>query len=739
MSTPARKRLMRDFKRLQQDPPAGISGAPQDNNIMLWNAVIFGPDDTPWDGGTFKLTLQFTEDYPNKPPTVRFVSRMFHPNIYADGSICLDILQNQWSPIYDVAAILTSIQSLLCDPNPNSPANSEAARMFSENKREYNRRVREIDMHRWYSNTAPVVSGRAQQKGHRKELKSLFGQLLFIHAFGWNSQLGLYAMGKTPGKWIKSLLLGKKSSKSSNSKGREKSANKGDILASTKLTVSDITVDAPVISPPLVGIGANTEVVLETGVAAKSPNDGVVLVDAKEDGVEQAITSLSSPEDPDRIKLEKAATKAQSAFRGYAARRTFQTLKGIIRLQALVRGHLVRRQAVSTLCCVRGIVKFQALVRGRKGAKHSNFLGLSTSTQIERLSRNTFVQKLLASLPTAKLLRLQYGLGEPNSAWQWLERWTRSRFWEPLSQPKKNLDSKSHMKHESFRTGETGQNKSKRNVRRASNVNVEIGSVSSPLDSEKYKCNSRKVSNHSLNSGQEHPQNETEKVKRNVRKAPDPIKEVSNHSVVESGKQKHSLRKPSGPAAPDVTEQCTGDSSKKLEDVGVALSKQSDLEKNVEYPTADDPVDKLHYHSPLDLQPRESNRKTDDVQGMNTEPNSKDDCIGYENQKTSQRRASLPAKFDHQENGVHNTPRVPSYMAPTESAKAKLRQQGSPRFSWDVIEKNGTTRRHSLSSSTNSKLTSLSPRAQKLVQATGRGLIRTDRSLTSSRDGGGKK
>ncbi|XBH73186.1 hypothetical protein VPH35_100328 [Triticum aestivum] len=146
MSTPARKRLMRDFKRLQQDPPAGISGAPHDNNITLWNAVIFGPDDTPWDGGTFKLTLQFTEDYPNKPPTVRFVSRMFHPN---NGSICLDILQNQWSPIYDVAAILTSIQSLLCDPNPNSPANSEAARMYSENKREYNRKVREVVEQSW--------------------------------------------------------------------------------------------------------------------------------------------------------------------------------------------------------------------------------------------------------------------------------------------------------------------------------------------------------------------------------------------------------------------------------------------------------------------------------------------------------------------------------------------------------------------------------------------------------------
>ena len=99
--------------------------------------------------GTFKLSLQFSEDYPNKPPTVRFVSRMFHPNIYADGSICLDILQNQWSPIYDVAAILTSIQSLLCDPNPNSPANSEAARMYSESKREYNRRVRDVVEQSW--------------------------------------------------------------------------------------------------------------------------------------------------------------------------------------------------------------------------------------------------------------------------------------------------------------------------------------------------------------------------------------------------------------------------------------------------------------------------------------------------------------------------------------------------------------------------------------------------------------
>jgi ubiquitin-conjugating enzyme E2 A len=72
------------------------------------------------------------------------VSKLFHPNVYADGRICLDILQNQWSPIYDVWAVLTSIRSLLADPNPNSPANSEAANIYCTNKNEYERRVKQV-------------------------------------------------------------------------------------------------------------------------------------------------------------------------------------------------------------------------------------------------------------------------------------------------------------------------------------------------------------------------------------------------------------------------------------------------------------------------------------------------------------------------------------------------------------------------------------------------------------------
>lgn len=111
--------------------------------------------------------MHFEEAYPNKPPGVKFISQMFHPNVYGTGELCLDILQNRWSPTYDVAAILTSIQryvggvgnrkscvilrlrSLLNDPNTSSPANVEASNLYKDNRREYTKRVRETVEKSW--------------------------------------------------------------------------------------------------------------------------------------------------------------------------------------------------------------------------------------------------------------------------------------------------------------------------------------------------------------------------------------------------------------------------------------------------------------------------------------------------------------------------------------------------------------------------------------------------------------
>jgi ubiquitin-conjugating enzyme E2 A len=87
--------MMVKHLRVQEDPPEGIMAAPSPSNILHWNAVIIGPDGTPFADGTFKLIMSFDESYPSKPPIVKFVSKVWHPNVYADGNICLDILQNR--------------------------------------------------------------------------------------------------------------------------------------------------------------------------------------------------------------------------------------------------------------------------------------------------------------------------------------------------------------------------------------------------------------------------------------------------------------------------------------------------------------------------------------------------------------------------------------------------------------------------------------------------------------------
>ena len=103
MSTPAEKRLIRDLKKLNDNNDDSINAAPiGENNLLQWNAFMEGPQDTAWDGGLFELKIDFTQEYPSKAPKITFLTPMFHPNIYRDGSICLDILDNNWSPIYDV-------------------------------------------------------------------------------------------------------------------------------------------------------------------------------------------------------------------------------------------------------------------------------------------------------------------------------------------------------------------------------------------------------------------------------------------------------------------------------------------------------------------------------------------------------------------------------------------------------------------------------------------------------------
>jgi ubiquitin-conjugating enzyme E2 D/E len=132
------KRISRELMDLQNDPPLNCSAGPIDESDMYnWEGVMFGPADSPYAGGTFKVTIQFPVDYPFKPPRVNFMTKIYHPNINSAGFICLDILKQNWSPALTISKVLLSILSMLTDPNPKDPLMPEIAQQYVENNAEY--------------------------------------------------------------------------------------------------------------------------------------------------------------------------------------------------------------------------------------------------------------------------------------------------------------------------------------------------------------------------------------------------------------------------------------------------------------------------------------------------------------------------------------------------------------------------------------------------------------------------
>ena len=157
MAGAACKRLMAEYKQLLKNPPEGIVAGPQsETNFFKWECLIMGPIDTPYEFGIFPATLTFPKDYPMSPPKMEFHTiKLFHPNIYDNGKVCISILHapgndplgyeqanERWSPVQNVEKILISVVSMLADPNPESAANVDAAVMFRDNRKEFDNRAR---------------------------------------------------------------------------------------------------------------------------------------------------------------------------------------------------------------------------------------------------------------------------------------------------------------------------------------------------------------------------------------------------------------------------------------------------------------------------------------------------------------------------------------------------------------------------------------------------------------------
>jgi ubiquitin-conjugating enzyme E2 D/E len=139
------KRIQKELMIIQNDAIPGISASPIDEtNIFEWDAIICGPEDTPYYGGVFKLKLVFPMEYPFRPPNIIFKTPIYHPNISPSGNICLDILKKEWSPALNISKVLLSISSLLGDPNPNDPLFSEAANLYKSDIEKYKLKVKEM-------------------------------------------------------------------------------------------------------------------------------------------------------------------------------------------------------------------------------------------------------------------------------------------------------------------------------------------------------------------------------------------------------------------------------------------------------------------------------------------------------------------------------------------------------------------------------------------------------------------
>eukprot|EP01112_Ceratiomyxa_fruticulosa_P000793 TRINITY_DN1071_c0_g1_i2.p1 TRINITY_DN1071_c0_g1~~TRINITY_DN1071_c0_g1_i2.p1 ORF type:complete len:147 (-),score=28.67 TRINITY_DN1071_c0_g1_i2:285-725(-) len=137
------KRLQKELKDFQTEPPAWCKAELLGDGLYKWKASIIGPEGTPYEKGTFGLELDVPQEYPFKPPKLKFTTKIYHPNIKADGSVCAEVLGEAWSPQLKIQDVLLTMRSLLSEPNPDNPLEAEIAHIFKTDRAAFNKTAKE--------------------------------------------------------------------------------------------------------------------------------------------------------------------------------------------------------------------------------------------------------------------------------------------------------------------------------------------------------------------------------------------------------------------------------------------------------------------------------------------------------------------------------------------------------------------------------------------------------------------
>jgi len=144
MASALPRRIVKETQRLIAEPVTGISATPYEDNLRYFAVAIEGPVDSPYERGVFQLELFLPSDYPMAPPKVRFLTKIYHPNVDKLGRICLDILKDKWSPALQIRTVLLSIQALLSAPNPDDPLDNNVAEVWKKDEAEAIRNARKF-------------------------------------------------------------------------------------------------------------------------------------------------------------------------------------------------------------------------------------------------------------------------------------------------------------------------------------------------------------------------------------------------------------------------------------------------------------------------------------------------------------------------------------------------------------------------------------------------------------------
>ena len=149
-------RLQKEYKQYLKEPNHYYSICPNPDNFYIWDILLFGPQETLFEGGIFKCQIIFPNDYPNKPPDFKFITNIPHPNIYTSGKVCISILRTgvdqfgyehiseRWNPSHNVNSVLISILNVLLEPNLESPANIDIGKLWRDDFSSYKKMIYNI-------------------------------------------------------------------------------------------------------------------------------------------------------------------------------------------------------------------------------------------------------------------------------------------------------------------------------------------------------------------------------------------------------------------------------------------------------------------------------------------------------------------------------------------------------------------------------------------------------------------